>query len=294
VSATIGTVLVVGLSLTAWYLVAHRALVRDDEPSWSPDSGRIVFASLRDGHTNLWVINADGTNPHPLTLGASDTHAPAWSPIGARLAFASNRDGNDEIYVGDAQGAHALRATRDRAADNAPAWSPDGRKIAFLSTRAGTTPDIYLMNADGTGVARLTTTGATAAPQFSPDAMHIVFDSPRGIATLELATKAVHMMPMGIMIGSNPSWSPDGLRIAFSSVRDGRAQIFTMTAEGVDIQPVVTLPSLSAINPRWSPDGSHIAFVATPPDIESASSPTSSRGIYTVAIADGQVKRLSR
>jgi Tol biopolymer transport system component len=292
---TMGVVLVVGLSLFAWYLVAHRTPVRDDDPNWSPDSGRIVFASLRDGHTNLWVINADGTNPHPLGAAASsDSRGPAWSPVGARLAFASNRDGNFEIYVGDAQGAHALRATRERGVDEAPSWSPDGRKIAFLSTRGGATPDIYLMNADGTGVARLTTAGASGTPQFSPDGTHIAYDSPRGIAVLDIATRASRPLPMGSVTGSNPSWSPDGLRIAFSSVRDGRAQIFTMNAQGADIVPVVILPALSAIEPRWSPDGLRLVFVATPPDVEAAASPTSSRGIYTVALADGQVKRLSR
>lgn len=291
---TVGIALVVGLSLFTWYLVAHRTSVRDEQPSWSPDSARIVFASLRDGRTNLWVMNADGTNPRALLPGATFiARAPAWSPVGARLAFASNRDGNFEIYVGDAQAGHAVRITHDRGDDDAPSWSPDGRKIAFLSTRAGAT-DIYLMNADGSGATRLTTTGATGTPQFSPDGARIVFDSARGIAMLDVATKSVHVLPMGAVVGSNPSWSPDGLRLAFSSVRDGRAQVFTMNAQGTDVQPVVQLPSLSAIDPRWSPDGLHLAFVATPPGAEAASSATAARGIYTVALADGQVKRLSR
>jgi Tol biopolymer transport system component len=295
VYTTISVVLLLGLSGFAWYLVAHRTLVRDDEPSWSPDSARIVFASLRDGHTNLWVMNADGTNPHALAPGAaSNSHSAAWSPVGSRMAYASDRDGNDEIYIGNVQGDHALRATRERAADDAPAWAPDGRKLAFLSTRDGATPDIFLMNTDGTGVSRLTSTGATGTFEFSPDGEHIIFDSPRGMAVVDVATKAVHVLPMGPVIGENPSWSPDGLRVAFSTVQDGRAQIFTMNAQGADLKPLVMLPALSAITPRWSPDGAHIAFVATSPDRGAAASATAARGIYVVTLADGQVKRLSR
>src|SRR3954447_8753003 len=73
----------------------------DAEPAWSPDlgDGRIAFQSTRAGNTDIYVINADGSNEQPLTsVTAADTQ-PTWSPdeSSARIAFVSTRDGNPEI-----------------------------------------------------------------------------------------------------------------------------------------------------------------------------------------------------
>jgi Tol biopolymer transport system component len=95
--------------------------------------------------------------------------------------------------------------------------------------------------------------------------------------------------------GMYPTWSPDGQQIAFMSWRNGRTQIFTMTADGTEQKPLVTLASGSAIDPRWSPDGHHIAFVqVSEPTPESPQDSKQSRAIYTVEIASGKVTRLSR
>ena len=44
-------------------------------------------------------MDADGSNPIPLTTNTSEDHEPSWSPDGKRIAFASNRNGNYYIYV---------------------------------------------------------------------------------------------------------------------------------------------------------------------------------------------------
>lgn len=69
-------------------------------PDWSPDGQRIVFMSERDGNRELYVMNADGSNPVRLTDNVGDDNQPRWSPDGSTILFESNRDGaNTVLYL---------------------------------------------------------------------------------------------------------------------------------------------------------------------------------------------------
>jgi TolB protein len=107
----------------------------DGDPAWSPDGKRIAFTSERDGDREVYVMNADGTNPVRLTTTAGFDENPSWSPNGTRIAFDSMRDGNLEIYVMNVDGSGVVRVTDHPAIDAIPAWSPDGKRIVFVSER---------------------------------------------------------------------------------------------------------------------------------------------------------------
>ena len=116
---------------------------------------KIVFSSDRDGNSEIYVMNPDGTNQTRLTNNNTEEAQPSWSPDGTKIAFESNRDGNPEIYVMNTGGANQVRLTNNTASDSDPAWSPDGSKIAFRSYRDGNS-EVYVMNADGTNPVNLT------------------------------------------------------------------------------------------------------------------------------------------
>ena len=98
------------------------------------NGNKITFVSNRDGMaTEIYVMNADGSNQTRLTSNTADDHFPSFSRDGSKITFASDRDGNHEIYVMNADGSNQTRLTNNPADDFFPSFSGDGSKIAFVS-----------------------------------------------------------------------------------------------------------------------------------------------------------------
>jgi Tol biopolymer transport system component len=128
----------------------------DTIATWSPDGTKIAFASGRTGVTEIFVMDADGSNPINVTNnpGGSDW-APDWSPDGTKIAFISDRDGNGEIYVMDITGANQTNVTNDPGGDYGPRWAPDGTAISFQSDRDGDF-EVFVVGADGSDPVNVT------------------------------------------------------------------------------------------------------------------------------------------
>jgi Tol biopolymer transport system component len=226
-------------------------------------SGRILFASNREGNDEIYIMNADGSQQMNLTSNPAGDNFPVWSPDGARIAFTSNRDGNNEIYVMNANGAYPVRLTNHWATDEYPAWSPDGTRIAFASKRDGDY-EVYVMNTDGTNVTRLTDTiPMNELPGWSPDGKQIVYESERD-GNKEIYVMNADGSQQTRLTNNNavdwfPKWSPDGKRIGFVSYRDGNMEIYSMNVDGSQ-QTRLTNTAGRDFPPAWSPDGSLIAF----------------------------------
>ena len=226
--------------------------------------GRIAFESNRDGNSDIYVVNADGTGLHRVTSHPEWDHSPAWSPDGRRIAFESYRDQNWEIYVMNANGSGVTRLTNHADGDHAPAWSPDGRRIAFESYRAGDgNKDIYVMNADGSGVTRLTNNRAwDGSPTWSPDGFRIAFESRRDgngeIYVINADGTNLTRITENVAWDEAPSWQ-NSQRIVFHTDRDGNDEIYVMNQSGAGTTRLTDRPEADEA-PAWSSDGGGIAF----------------------------------
>ena len=235
----------------------------DYTPAWSPDGRRIAFQSDRDGDSEIYVMNADGSGVTQLTHNGAGDWGPAWSPDGRRIAFQSDRDGDSEIYVMNAAGSGVTQLTHIDAGDYGPAWSPDGQRIAFNSDRDGD-HEIYVMNAAGSGVTQLTHHGAwDFSPAWSPDGRRIAFSSLRDgdfeIYVMNADGSGVTQLTHNDAVDWFPAWSPDGRRIAFESDRDGDSEIYVMNADGSGVTQLTHNDDEDWF-PAWSSDGQRIAF----------------------------------
>ena len=132
----------------------------DRYPRWSPDGTKIAFTrdmdkAKRQTSSELFLMNADGTDPQRLTHNNVIDNIPSWSPDGRQIAFTSLRSGPWEVYIIDV-GTRVVTQITSRGEDGpstAPDWSPDGRQIVFerfLPIPLGIVPKtIYVMDADG-------------------------------------------------------------------------------------------------------------------------------------------------
>jgi Tol biopolymer transport system component len=148
----------------------HRVGILDGQgPDWSPDGSKLAWFNYVDGGGEIWTMDADGSNPVPLTVTPAEDWWPKFSPDGGKIAFQSRRDGNFEIYVMNSDGSNQVRLTNNAADDEDPNWSHDGTRIAFISMRDGHY-EIYVMNADGSDQSRVTNTAGQAIdPDWMPD-----------------------------------------------------------------------------------------------------------------------------
>ena len=254
--------------------------------SGSASGSRIAFTR---GFGDIYVMNADGSEPVRLTDSPFLDGQASWSPDGRRIAFMSERDaiGVEEpqnIYVMNADGSAQTRLTfcsNDFCSLSNPSWSPDGRQIAFEQFPGF----IWVMNADGSAATRLTD-GSTLErdPSWSPDGRQIAFtgvDGDREIYVMNADGSAPRKLTNNSFRDAAPSWSPDGSKIAFESDRDGNPEIYVMNADGSS-QTRLTNNSASDTWPTWSPDGRQIAFASD----RDGSSPFENFEIY-VMNADG-------
>jgi TolB protein len=211
-------------------------------PCWSPDMQHIVFAGEPGGHSEIFVMNADGSGIVQLTHTNGDDSHPHWSADGSRIMFNSSRTTPDsaadwskqwhELFSMKPDGSDVRQHTRFHTVCTFGSFSPDMKHIVYrkvidgpafqwdLST-IGRNSEVFLANADGSNEVNLSKNAA--------------FDG-------------------------WPAWSPDGKRVAFSSNRAGPAntgQIFVVNADGSGLRQLTSGPGGFA-QPSWSWDGRRI------------------------------------
>jgi TolB protein len=260
-------------------------------------STQIAFVSNRSGNKEIWAMDYDGENQHPLTQLHTISLTPRWSPDASRIAFTCYAQPGSgsvltaQICVYSMLTNHLISWPRFKGTNSSPSWSPDGSQVMFMSSMLGN-PELFISDASGQRPKRLTfSNGANTSPSWNPKTgQQVAFVSDRGgipqLYTMNSdgsSQAKVDLPDMGYVI--DPAWSPNGQLLAFSWRRpNGNYDIYVME---IVTRQLVELTRDVGRNerPSWAPDGRHLVFESTR---------TGTRQIWSM-IADGtQARQLTK
>ena len=262
----------------------------DGDPAWSPDGSRIAFSSLAaeepraeasagaancvpssnepqagcaplgapaaapSGDWDVWVVQADGSDPIQLTRSPGYDILDGWSPDGSRLLFHSGRDGNGELYTMAPDGSDLQNISRNAAEDWWASWSADGR-IVFQSNRSG------------------------------PFQLYVI-DTP--------GMPAVAVTGLDPVDYNQPAWSPDGMTVAAVRTEDGRSDVIALrliqsgSAYASRGKNITATWELDEWRPEWAPDGTLVYSSSGHDNLVSGdSSGDAADGIAAIALQSG-------
>jgi Tol biopolymer transport system component/DNA-binding winged helix-turn-helix (wHTH) protein len=198
---------------------------QQEAPSLSPDSSKIAFESNRTGPNEVWVSDADGSNPVQLTsFGISATGTPRWSPDGKLIAFDSRISGEANIYLVHPQGGAPRRLEVDIRGNSLPSWSHDGNWIYFVNGGDAFRASVWRVPPKG-GHAVQVTQAQAFYPLESPDGQYVYFVRDNRlwrVRTDGIAEQAVNGMPE---LSNIDEWFPSGSGIYFMSHSGAKAAI---------------------------------------------------------------------
>jgi hypothetical protein len=145
----------------------------DLSPAWSPGGTHIAFESWRDGNSEIYVMNADGSHQLNLTRDTAGDFAPSWSGDGQHIAFESSRDGQLEIYVMKADGSEPRRLTFGPGISLDPHWDGAGSEIIFSRIESDTNGDGAV---DANDLAALFSVAWEGGTAYSTGGTRLVYD----------------------------------------------------------------------------------------------------------------------
>ena len=266
----------------------------------SPDGRQLAWVVERKGKSTIVLADADGSHPHGLTeaspAGGCEQSGIAWAPDSKHLAFVANckvdltstQVMHNAIYLADTRGnAAPTQLAELQGYVRSLQWTDDGKSLGFLYVPGATRR-----------------ASALAAAKPAAGEIGVAGVEVQRVASLDLASHAVHELTPANMYAYEFNWSADGSRITYTAAPppgDNNwwvAKLYSQPARvdahaSVLVDPASqgsgSLHGLQIALPRWSPDGSRIAFIGGLMSDQGATG----GDIYAVAASGGAVLDLT-
>jgi len=270
---------------------------------FSPD-GKTLAIVDKAGPTepsSIFLLPLEGSARHKLTSppqGTTGDYYPAFSPDGKRLAFARAISFSaTDLYVMQLADGKLVRLTFDGLTIDGLAWTSNSREIIFSSRRGGSYNSLWRIGVAGGTPERVSAFGEDViSPAVSHDGKRLAYtrlldDMNIWSFTLDAGGHVTSKAPLiaSTFRDSDPDYSPDGRRIAFTSGRNGSFGIWVSDSDGTNPRLLFDGGAYVTGSPRWSPDGRRILFDTRAHDPAGVGNPS----IWIVDADGGEARRLS-
>ncbi len=236
--------------------------------AWTPD-GKLLYDSDASGKSSIWVVNADGSDPKPLTDGAADDYAPEASTDGRTMIFGSRRTNLYQVWRMDSDGSNPKQLTQETGVPTF-SLSSDGRWVFYNPFIGG----IRKVSLDGGPWLELVPQGDLRNPQVSPDGARIayfsideqtkrpklaVINSEGGppIKTFDLPVTSGGIYEGGFsLLYRGFHWSPDGHSLVYANTLSGISNLWRQPLDGSRPLQITDFKSDLIYNFAYARDGS--------------------------------------
>ncbi|WP_265947154.1 Tol-Pal system beta propeller repeat protein TolB [Dechloromonas sp. A34] len=180
-------------------------------PAWSPDGRRLAVVMSKDGNSQIYVVNADGSGgPQRLTNSSGIDTEPRYAPDGS-IYFTSDRGGSPQIYRMGAGGGDVQRVSFEGSYNVSPRPSADGKTLAFISRREGRF-QLTAMDLASRQVQVLTDSNKDESPSFAPNSRMILIATEIGGRGVLSAVSSDGRIKQRLSVAAGdvrePAWGP--------------------------------------------------------------------------------------
>jgi Tol biopolymer transport system component len=224
----------------------------------------VALELVVDGNRDIYRVAIDGGDLVRLTTDPGEDAQPT---VGAStIAFSSFRNGQADLYALPVAGGAERRLTTTTDAETDPALSSDGKRLAFVKQVRGV-GRVFVADSGVTGTpvrltvdAQVSAAAPESAPSWSRDGRIAFISTASGQADVAISATDALPTTASAFAGSSPaadvepSWSADGARLAFISVRDGPPALYIADARGTPVTRITTAGA-EISQPTWLSDG---------------------------------------
>ena len=241
----------------------------DYAPAWSPTGTAIAFVSERDDRRGVWRIDPATGAEASMAPAIGAVSAPSWSPDGAHVIYNVIANNQSQLMLDGkpiTSGEDVFPFRAQWASPSEVIYTADG-KIKRRSLQGGVTPIEF---SAAIAFTRTPYTRAThdfdartprpvrgiMAPVLSPDGTEVAFAALGDLWLLSIGGEP-RRLTNDRFVEMQPTWSPDGRALAYSSDRDGSMDLWVRDLQSGADRKVAT----GATKASWAPRGTEIAYV---------------------------------
>ena len=225
-------------------------------------NGGLLYTSNASGHSDIWSMSADGSNPTQLTVNAGNNSAPAVSGDGQTVVFSSDRNGRRNIWRINSDGTSPKQLTNGDA-DFLPQITPDGKWLLYESHSSGNLR-VWKQPVAGGAPQPLVERTATS-PAISPDGKWIALqtfdDTTSRFQLAVVPIEGGEPTKLSYLIEFAFGWSPDSKAVIYVDNRNGVSNLMSQTLDTRPPRQITNFTDGTIFNFAWSHDGKQL-FVA--------------------------------